>query len=388
MQKKVLIVSKVATHPVEMGNSKAILAQAQALKEIGCEVDFLLVQEAGLSKGQKEKIEIYYQETKNYWNEHFLSLNVSWIEKSYKNLVSLYRKHCQGNHEGTYDRYPIRLTSYVRKLQTQKHYDICLVQYYYLTKLFKAVRFDKMACFTHDVFAYKNLIVQENVGWIDANQEAKAMQLCSDIFAIQEEEKNYYRILAPQSRVYNVYTPYNYHETPCVGNHNIVFLSGNNVFNQNGLKWFVNEVYPLIREIFQDAKLIIAGGICKVIKDQYADMDGVELIGYMEDPIDLYKMGDVAINPVYQGTGLKIKTFEAISYGKVTLVHPHSMAGIYRKDTAPLLSSDNPKDWIDYLVEIWADSIKILDIKKRNKAYVESMNHFVLEEYKRFLCRS
>ena len=37
--KKVLIISKVRTHPVKMGNNKAILAQAEKLIEIGCNVD-------------------------------------------------------------------------------------------------------------------------------------------------------------------------------------------------------------------------------------------------------------------------------------------------------------------------------------------------------------
>ena len=385
MTKKILIISKVNTHPLEMGNSKAILSQAEILKKLGCEIDFLYVQEIGLGKGHYEKSKRNFLKTKEYWGEHFIYLRVGKTEKILKNVLSLFRQKVCGGHEGTYDKYPWKLTSYLKKIQRERKYDICLVQYYYLTKLFKTIKFEKMACFTHDVFSYKNLIVNEQCPWIDANQEARAMQLCTDVLAIQEEEKNYYHNLAPQSRVYNVYSPYSYVETPFVGNHRILFLSGNNVYNQNGLRWFVYEVFPLVKRKYSDAKLVIAGGICKEIKKQYEHIDGIELLGYVEEPVDLYKLGDVAINPTYQGTGLKIKTFEAISYGKATMVHPHSMAGVYNKETAPLFSSDKPQEWSDHIETIWGQPEVIREIKKQDELYIQLMNEYIVQEYKRFL---
>ena len=382
--KKVLIISKVRTHPVKMGNNKAILAQAEKLREIGCNVDFLYVQEMGLH-GNKEENERSFILTKNYWGEHFLFLKVSKIEKFFKNIIHQYRKVFNGRREGVYDQYPWRLTHYVKVIQEANHYDVCLVQYYYLTKLFKKVKFDKMACFTHDVFAYKNLLINEKCFWIDANQEARAVQLCTDILAIQEEEKSYYHILSPQSRVYNVYTPYTYYSTPIMGNRIILFLSGNNAFNQNGLRWFINDVFPLIKKRFFEAKLIVAGGICNVIGDEYNQVEGFELLGYVDDPLEFYKMGDVAINPVDQGTGSKIKTFESISYDKVTIVHPHSTAGVFMKDRAPYKVSDKPDDWVRFLEEIWLNKGVIESIKEKNRSYIEEMNAFITNEYVRLL---
>ena len=40
----------------------------------------------------------------------------------------------------------------------------------------------------------------------------------------------------------------------------------------------------------------------------------VIICGYIYDLSAFYRQGDVAINPVYLGTGIKIKTFEALSY--------------------------------------------------------------------------
>lgn len=78
--------------------------------------------------------------------------------------------------------------------------------------------------------------------------------------------------------------------------------------------------------------------------------EGVKLIGYVDSPNVLYEQGDVAINPTYQGTGLKIKTFEAISYDKVTMVHPHSMKGVFEKDKTSLFSRINLKTGLIFLL--------------------------------------
>lgn len=93
----------------------------------------------------------------------------------------------------------------------------------------------------------------------------------------------------------------------------------------------------------------------------------------------------LAINPVYQGTGLKIKTFESISFDKVTLVHPHSMAGVFRKDKAPLFASEKPDMWAEHLKQVWEDVEYIKTAKLQNKEYLDAMNAFVITEYKRFL---
>lgn len=194
----------------------------------------------------------------------------------------------------------------------------------------------------------------------------------------------YFHLLSPKSKVYNIYSKYDYHPQDIVNNHNIVFLSGGNPYNVHGIHWFAKEIWPLVIKRFSDAQLIIGGSICKVIKD-IEGIAGIKLYGFVDVPADFYAQADVAINPVFQGTGLKIKTFEAISYDKGTLVHPHSMAGVFRKEEAPLLASDNPEEWVKILEKVWNSTEFIKQHKLQNKRFLKEMNEFILNEYKRFL---
>ena len=272
----------------------------------------------------------------------------------------------------------------VNKLDAQYHFDVCIINYYYLSRLFEHIHIPKKAIATHDAIAYKDLKIGMPTMCITADTEAKAMQRCPHIFALQEQEADYFQILSPNSKVYNLYGKYHYHPQPVMGSQKMVFLSGNNEFNQNGIKWFLKEVFPVIRKSFPSAELLVGGSICKVLPS-IGRIEGVTAMGYIENPADFYAKADVAINPVFQGTGLKIKTFEAISFDKVTLVHPHSMAGVFRKDDAPLFASDKPEDWVVYLKKIWGYPDAINAIKQKDKEYLQAMNEFIVSEYNRFI---
>lgn len=381
--KKVLMVSKCPTHPTDAGNRWGILAQAQILKSLGCDIYFLFIDERPMRRDASTN-ERDYQETKAYWGDHFFYLRISKAEKFWYNVMKQVNTRFHNGYQSCDVNYPHNLTSLVNKLDAEYHFDICIVNYYYLTKLFEYISISKKAVFTHDCIAYKDLAVGEKTMTIDANTEAKAMQRSPYIFAVQDVEQNYFQMLSPRSKVYNIYSKYDYTPTPLCNNHNIVFLSGGNDYNVNGLRWFLKNVYPLIRQRFNDAKCIIAGSICRTIKNEKSP-DGVELIGFVDSPLTLYKQGDVAINPTYQGTGLKIKTFEAVSYDKVTMVHPHSMAGVFDKPNAPLFASDKPKDWVNFREKVWGDTAFIKEWKEQDKKYMSRLNEFIVNEYKRFL---
>ena len=67
------------------------------------------------------------------------------------------------------------------------------------------------------------------------------------------------------------------------------------------------------------------------------------------------------------------------------MVHPHSKAGVFRVNEAPLFSSDKPEEWVAFLDKIWSNKDMIRKIKDANKVYLANMNDFIIKEYKRFL---
>ena len=96
-------------------------------------------------------------------------------------------------------------------------------------------------------------------------------------------------------------------------------------------------------------------------------------------------MGDIAINPIYQGTGLKIKTFEALAYGKVTIVHPHSAEGIYQPQKAPVFIGHTPQEFAKHVVDALSD-IKLRKLySDKAVAYIQDLNLFIERQYHQIL---
>lgn len=381
---KILIVSTHPTHPGIEGNRRFIYNQVELFKRLGHEVYFLLIlisQDRKLSQNTHEMI----NQMNDYWGNHLFLYKKGWLFSKKIGLIIRLRKLFNSGYYKCDDFYPNGLETFVSRLNKKYCFECCIVNYYTYSKLLELSDFTLKALTTHDLFSYKNILTGDKYTWLGttADQEAKAMQRSPHIFALNSTEGIYFSKLSPKSIVYDIYSIYEYKSTPIVGNKNILFLSGSNIYNRNGLSWFLNDIFPAITERFPEAKLIIGGGICQYLNHLHNN-DRIEIQGFVNDPERFYGQGDIVINPTYQGTGLKIKTFEAISYDKIVLAHPHSAEGIYDPTQAPIFTSTDVEAWASYLNELWNDNKKIPALKNANMLYMENMCSYVEKEYKRF----
>lgn len=384
---KILIVCKYPTHPTVEGNRKFIIEQVELFKRMGHEVHFLYVMEYALFKRKDDDNDCLSQ-MKSYWNDKLYIYKISKCTKLRFSLVARYRQLFGQGYEHCDDEFPKGLIRFVNRLNERRQYDCCLVNYYTLSYLLTKTTIPLKGLVTHDYFSYKNLLLNQKKTWMgtSADQEAKGLQRSPHIFALNTEEAVFFSKMSPQSKIYNVFSFYEYHSNKVVGNRDILFLSGRNKFNVNGLNWFLSDIYPKIVAKFPNVNLKIGGGICNVIR-HLQNKPNIELMGYVDDARSFYESADVVINPTYQGTGLKIKTFEGISYDKVVIAHPHSLIGIFAPNNAPVFASEKADEWVSFLERIWrntSDIDKITTIKKQNEQYLKSMSQFVEAEYRKF----
>lgn len=377
---KILLVSTIPTHPVNAGNSHWTLSQVEFLKSLGHEVYFLYVKMESL----RHPLNDTHNELYAYWGEHLYVYDKGVMGRIWYTAICKIRQWFFNGKYKCDTLYPNGLSAYVRKLHKKFQFDTCIVNYYWLTRLFKDVRFSRTAINTHDCFSFKSILGGKNA-WMDTNpnEEAKGLQRCDYIFALQDDEATFFSKLSPLSKTLRVYCFFQFHDMPVIGNHNLLYLSSANPYNIHGLRWFLDEIFPMMKKAIPDLRLIVGGSICKALHDQEANKD-LELVGYVDDLRGFFKNGDVVINPCYEGTGLKIKTFEGVAWGKVVMAHPHSTHGIFRKDASPIFSSEDPMKWRDFLKNIFSHSRAIEEIKQKDKQYIEEMNEFIKCEYESF----
>lgn len=146
---------------------------------------------------------------------------------------------------------------------------------------------------------------------ISANHEKQIISRYSAVLAISSQDLDRMRFVLGLSNV--IYTP---HPAPLVPKveireraKNVLMVGGLSVANVSGLKWFLDQVWPLVRN---DLCLYIAGTVCESVEN---GLQNVKLCGIVPDLAELHGECDIAINPVFVGGGLKLKTLEAMGYG-------------------------------------------------------------------------
>lgn len=96
------------------------------------------------------------------------------------------------------------------------------------------------------------------------------------------------------------------------GKFNLLFVGAKYYANVLGIKWFCKNVIPLLGA---DIHLWIVGKGMEVFKDELTS-DTVHVVGTVDTLSGYYKYADVVIAPILDGAGMKVKTAEALSYGK------------------------------------------------------------------------
>lgn len=376
---KILEVYPTLTHPVNAGNKQWLLSQVNILKELGHEVYIVCVDVPGLKEKYDEE---GYIETKYYWGNYVFVYRPSFVYRLWSSLCIKLRKRLNGGFFKCDNLYPWGLGNYIEKLNNKIGFDVCIVNYYWLSKALKSITTPIKAINTHDIFSFRNLSTHSKIAWMctTPNEEAKGLMRSDYIFALQDEEAIFFKHLCPSKNVLTVYCPYKTKELPVVNNHNLVMLASSNALNIKGVRWFCSNIFPYIIKDFPDVKLVLGGYICNVLSE-FENYPHIELIGCVDDPSELYRLGNIAINPCDDGTGLKIKTFEALSYGRISMTHPHSTIGIYKKENSPVFYSDNAREWVEFLKMIWREDNILKEKMAQSVEYIEDMNQFIKCEY-------
>ena len=145
--KRILVVSPTPTHPAIAGNRACILSYVELLKSLGNDVYFFWVVNPVYSDED-------FKETQKYWGQHFFYYKKNIAHRILEFLFKRLRFGLTGYYKVD-DMFPFGIERKARWLQRQFCFDVVIVNYVYLSKVFKFFRNSKKVLFTHDVFTNK-----------------------------------------------------------------------------------------------------------------------------------------------------------------------------------------------------------------------------------------
>jgi hypothetical protein len=100
------------------------------------------------------------------------------------------------------------------------------------------------------------------------------------------------------------------------------FVGSNFYANNKGIKWFCENVSNQI-----DCKILVIGKGFEEESDYFNQYPNIELIGTVDRTDDYYYNADFIVSPIFDGSGMKTKTAEALMFGKTIFATTEAFEG-------------------------------------------------------------
>jgi glycosyltransferase involved in cell wall biosynthesis len=225
---------------------------------------------------------------------------------------------------------------------------------------------------THDMFSRRD---PEEPLYCSPEEERAYLLNADVVIAIQAAEAELFRELVPERKVVTVGVDYEvvtHRQADDEVSGNIVLVVGSNYpANIAGLKSFCEHAWPLVCKENPQAELWVAGKVGEAVSDK---VPHARVLGWVDNLQALYRQSAVVINPTMTGTGLKIKSVEALCNGKPLIATPNAVEGLLFEGEAPFLVCDN---WPEFAGSI----VSLLDSDVRRQAFQESALRYTQEQF-------
>jgi len=125
--------------------------------------------------------------------------------------------------------------------------------------------------------------------------------------------------------------------------------------NQQGLRWFMAEVWPLLHRKAPDLKLALAGRGMPGDFKTFAG-NGVQLLEKVPDSVAFIQSCQVMMVPLLAGSGMRIKIVENMALGKATVATRVGAEGIKVEPDTNILLADTPEDFARQCLRLLRDT--------------------------------
>jgi len=376
MKKRILIITDLPVFPANAGNKTRVWAMMNNLRRLGHEVWFL-----GLGLSEKDVAAL-----RTVWGENVHNLPALRARHARPRWFALKRFLTDRfiarglGAPGVDHWYWPHWDKAIAEFASKHFFDAVMVEYVFFSRALQ--HFDAGVCKiidTHDVYTGRREILQARKikrfyqYLTRASEESRGLNRADVVIGIQENESKFFRqLLGPARRVITVGHTVDLQPGPCSPKPDILFLGSPYSANIDGVTHFIEKCFPRIRAAVPNARLLLAGSICRVWRHEAA---GIELIGEVDDVKEAYARAAVVINPVLAGTGLKTKTIEALAFGRPLVTTSCGAEGLHDAAGSAFYLADDPVDFALGVIELLTIPGLADDYAKNSIKFVQKWNN-------------
>lgn len=378
--RRVLVVSEVGAGPPFEGNRARTAMLLDAMRALGYDIHF-----AGVAMSAAERAGLTSRIDR--WVTNFSNLRLVLRPSGLSDRLH-FRLEQAGllAHDSRRDLRPLdarmdpRWVEQLRTIQAREAYPRVMVSYVFHSGFLDACGADCLKVLdTHDIFGDRRERLEAaglTNNWLTLTvaDERRGLMRADRILAIQDAERAYFDDLLGGQRVVRTVghmCAARYVEPAAGSETRAGYFASDNSLNVESLEWFLASCWPAIRAQRPTATLLVAGRVCRALR---ALPPGVESMGEVRDPAEFHARCLFVVNPMRGGTGLKIKTVEALAAGRLVVTFAAGAAGLAPFVDRGLTVAATAPDFAAACLRAFDDPSGTADVGRHLPARIEAMS--------------
>ena len=122
--------------------------------------------------------------------------------------------------------------------------------------------------------------------------------------------------------------------------------------NYQGLVWFIKEVMPHVK-----ARLVVVGRGMENLASKISMSQNIHIVGTVDSLEEYYLNADAVVMPIFMGGGMKVKTAEAMMYGKTIFASKEALQGYDVEGTKNIVECNSKEQFINKINNRFESSI-------------------------------
>ena len=159
--------------------------------------------------------------------------------------------------------------------------------------------------------------------------------------------------------------------------YDLLFIGMANVQNTDGLKFFLDAIFPRILKVRPEIKLAVAGRVCDSVQIAEDLSPNIDLLGYVPDLGSIYLKSRVMLCPLRTGAGSSVKLLEAMSFSMPIVTTNHCAVALSLQNNLNAMIANDEDTFSDYVLRVLAD-----------REFACSLSQAVQDTYKRLYSKS
>jgi len=155
--------------------------------------------------------------------------------------------------------------------------------------------------------------------------------------------------------------------------------------NQEGISWFLNNVWPEIKVRFPKAKLRLAGKKMPISFLKFNDQR-CEINEYILDASQFMNESEIMVVPLFSGSGMRVKIIEGMALGKAIVTTSIGAEGIPAENGKHLLIANDKLAFVDAIALLLNDHEKVIELGQNAIKFAQTTfdNHHIGNELIKF----